>query len=87
MGYIEGTSMLVILFVTMPLKYLMDIGTPNKVVGMTHGILFIAYVLMLVTVALDKRWPSKKTLLGVLAAVVPFGPFVFDRQLEREASH
>ncbi|MFT5432617.1 MAG: integral membrane protein [Myxococcota bacterium] len=85
-GYIEGTSLLLILFVTMPLKYMMDMPGPNKIVGMTHGILFIGYLFMVLSHGTAKQWPKSKIALGVLASIVPFGPFIFDRRLLREES-
>ena len=41
LAFIEGVSFLVILFITMPLKYVLEIPLPNKIFGMLHGVLFI----------------------------------------------
>ena len=40
LAFAEGVSFLLILFITMPLKYLMDMPGPNKIIGMAHGIPF-----------------------------------------------
>ncbi|MFN5148249.1 MAG: DUF3817 domain-containing protein, partial [Flavobacteriia bacterium] len=42
---------------TMPLKYMMDIKGPNYVVGMAHGVLFIAYCMWVVLLHNDKKLP------------------------------
>ncbi len=42
---LEGTSYLLLLFIATPLKYLAENETYVKLLGMPHGILFIAYVL------------------------------------------
>ena len=43
-AYIEGWSFLILLFVAMPLKYLMGFAIATKIVGMTHGGLFIWFI-------------------------------------------
>lgn len=83
LAFIEGVSFLLILFVTMPLKYLYANPMPNKYVGMAHGVLFLAYVVAVVQTHLDRNWPMKKTSLALLASVVPFGTFWADAKLFR----
>jgi integral membrane protein len=71
----EGYSFLAILFVTMPLKYIGGIGLPNTIVGMAHGMLFLAYVVMAIVVAQLLKWSFKDTLIVLVMSVVPFGTF------------
>ena len=71
----EGVSFLALLFVTMPLKYLMDIPGPNQVVGMAHGLLFVAYVFAVIQVKIECNWKIRQMLLALVAAVIPFGTF------------
>lgn len=78
LGRVEGVSFLLILFVTMPLKYFFENPMPNKIVGMVHGLLFILYVFIASLVAMDEKWPRKVKWLAYLASVVPFGTFVFE---------
>ncbi|HCV9476988.1 TPA: DUF3817 domain-containing protein [Staphylococcus aureus] len=40
-GYLEGTSFLLLLCIAMPLKYMLDIPEGVKYIGMAHGILFL----------------------------------------------
>ena len=42
-GYLEGTSFLLLLFIAMPLKYMLDIPEGVKYIGMAHGI-FVYYL-------------------------------------------
>jgi integral membrane protein len=77
-AFIEGISFLVILFITMPMKYLMDMPEPNKVIGMLHGILFILYILAVVQGKYSFNWNGKTTFLALLASVIPFGTFWVD---------
>lgn len=82
-GLLEGTSFLLLLFVAMPLKYLAGQPMAVKLVGWAHGALFVAYLVALAEVALRHRWGAVRTLLGLVASFLPFGPFVFDAYLRR----
>jgi integral membrane protein len=57
-----------------------------RVFGMVHGVVFVAYCLTTVLVAVDQRWSVGRTLLGLAAAVPPFFTVVFDRYAERRGA-
>ncbi len=81
----EGVSYL-LLALTMPLKYMYEIGMPNKVVGMIHGVLFILYCVWILIVAKKNNWSFLKTLIGLGASILPFATFIFDAKvLKKEA--
>lgn len=80
----EGISMIVLLFIAMPLKYGFDMPLMVKYVGWIHGILFMLYVLILIPTSRTLKWPFVKSLMGLAASVLPFGPFIFDRKLKNE---
>lgn len=84
LAFVEGVSFLLILFVTMPLKYLYETPLPNKVVGIVHGFLFIGYCLYALQLKWERSWSIGKLLWLWLASIVPFGTFVADRKLLRE---
>lgn len=84
-GFIEGISFLLLLGIAMPLKYMAGMPKAVSVVGMAHGVLFIAYCIMIWLAAEDQGWSFKTMALAFIAAVVPFGPFVFDRMILSEA--
>ena len=81
-GYLEGMSFLLLLGVAMPLRMYFDISGPVRYVGMAHGILFIAYIVILMSTASKVRMPLWAMPGGVVSALLPFGPFVFDRLLK-----
>lgn len=83
-AFAEGVSYLA-LGITMPLKYLYGMPGPNYVVGMAHGVLFMAYLVLLAVVHRRYGWSLWKSGLAVLAAFVPFGTFIADRKLYRTA--
>lgn len=81
LSLVEGVSTLLLFFVAMPLKYFADMPAAVRVVGSLHGLLFVCLVVLLVMAI--KRVPISQSLalIGMAAAVVPFGPFWFDRKL------
>ena len=82
-GYLEGTSFLLLLGIAMPLKYMMGIPEGVKYIGMAHGVLFIAYILVLMGAASKIKMPLWAMPAGVLGSFLPFGPFVFDHMLKK----
>ncbi len=79
-GFLEGCSFL-LFGLTMPMKYMMEIPLPNQIVGILHGILFIAYVMMVFVVAREKKWPAATQFWAYLASLLPFGTFVVDAKI------
>ncbi|MET0410917.1 MAG: DUF3817 domain-containing protein [Polyangiaceae bacterium] len=84
-GIIEGVSFLVLLGVAMPLKYLAGMPMAVKVVGWAHGLLFMVFLLALWRARQSARWPLSSVAIVFLAALLPFGPFLIDRRLRRDA--
>jgi len=73
-----------LLLAGMFLKYVTDTTELGvRVFGMVHGVVFIAYCLTTVLVAVDQRWTRGRLLLGLVAAVPPFATVLFDRFAER----
>lgn len=83
LSLVEGLSLLVLLFVAMPAKYQFghDFVWP---VGMTHGVLWLAYLLASLVVSHLRKWSVGAWLLALLSSVVPFGFVLLDRRLKRE---
>jgi integral membrane protein len=78
LGWLEGGSFLLLMFVGMPVKYLLGNPAVVKMLGMPHGILFVAYVLLANIIAEEVNWSLKVRLFAFIAAVLPFGTFVFE---------
>lgn len=81
LAFIEGVSFLVILFITMPMKYAFDNPAPNKAFGMVHGLLFILYLLAVIQIKIEQNWSFRKTALALVASIIPFGTFWADKKL------
>ncbi|GAB5415921.1 MAG: DUF3817 domain-containing protein [Crocinitomicaceae bacterium] len=80
LAILEGISYLM-LAITVPLKYWYDMGTPNKIVGMAHGVLFIAYCVWVVVYGRDAKWKLSTIAWSLLASILPFGTFVADAKI------
>jgi integral membrane protein len=83
-GMMEGVSLLILLFIAMPLKYIWQQPETVKIVGWIHGGLFILFITLVLRVYAQRDWPFKKLVWAFLAAFLPFGTFVFDKQLKKE---
>lgn len=80
-AYAEGASFLVLLGIAMPLKYVFGLPLAVRVVGMLHGLLFVLYALLVLEALGAGRFTFRTAALAMLASVLPFGPFVFERKL------
>lgn len=54
-----------------------------RIGGMLHGVVFVAYCLTVLVVAVDQKWRVGRVLLGLLSAVPPFFTIWFDLAGER----
>ncbi|MEE3371761.1 MAG: DUF3817 domain-containing protein [Planctomycetota bacterium] len=80
----EGVSTLVLFGIAMPLKYLLGMPLAVTIVGTVHGFLFVGLVLMLAVSVRQVPLSPGLAFVGMVAAVIPFGPFWFDRKLHAQ---
>lgn len=81
---IEAISYLLLLCVAMPIKYLMDMPDAVKWPGWIHGILFVAYIITLITAAIQYNWSFKRIVVLFLASLLPIVPFILEKRLKEE---
>lgn len=73
-----------LLLIGMWLKYLTratDLGV--RVFGLVHGVVFLAFLLVVVVLWVDQRWPVREAVLAVVAGVVPFATLWAEHRVER----
>lgn len=85
-GMIEGISYLVLLFVSMPLKYIFKFPQAVIINGWVHGFLFVLLAIGILKTWVLCKWPFKRALIAGIASLVPFGTFWFDKSLQKEQS-
>jgi integral membrane protein len=55
-----------------------------QILGPIHGALFLAYVVVALSIRSDLGWSGRTTFWVLVGAVVPFGGYVVDWRLLRE---
>ena len=79
-AFLEGLSYILLLGIATPVKYLMDDPQYVKLLGMPHGILFMAYIVLAFFLKPEKGWKGKTFAIILLASIIPFGTFYVDRK-------
>ena len=83
---VEGCTLVLLVFVAVPLKHLADFPGVTKAMGPIHGIAFLTYIWMLIQMVSAGGWSRGETIKLFIAAVVPFGAFFSARTLTRRAA-
>ncbi|HTF32055.1 MAG TPA: DUF3817 domain-containing protein [Flavitalea sp.] len=85
LAFLEGVSLLVLVFVAVPLKYFFDNPSLVQSVGPVHGVLFLLFVFNALQVGAEQQWKFKETTWKVLVvSFIPFGTFYIDYNILRK---
>ena len=85
LAFLEGVSLLILVFVAVPLKYLFDDPSLVQSVGPIHGALFLLFVFNALQVGVEQQWKFKEITWKVLvASCIPFGTFYIDYNILRK---
>ena len=82
-AFLEGVSYVLLLFIAVPIKYLLNDPTYVKLLGMPHGILFVGYIILSVVGKNKFNWSYFEFFIISAASLVPFGTFYVDRKYLR----
>jgi integral membrane protein len=85
-AYIVGVGLLA-LCAAMVLNYGFDQPQYSRVVGPVHGFLYVVYLALTVDLGLKARWPMTRTVLILLAGMVPFVSFIAERKVTHEITN
>jgi integral membrane protein len=81
-GLLEGVSLVVLLFIAVPIKYINGNPLWVKTIGPIHGAFFILYAIMSFQIASEQNWKFSQTTWKVLlSSFLPFGTFYIDHVL------
>ena len=80
---LEATTLIVLLFVAVPLKHLGHFPVAVTIMGPLHGLAFLAYVWAVFDTTANMRWKAHEIARLVLAAFVPFAGFSTGRYLDK----
>ncbi|MGK0256306.1 MAG: integral membrane protein [Arcobacteraceae bacterium] len=81
-AFVEGISFLVLLFIAMPIKYLLGEPLMVKFVGMAHGGLFLIFIYLLLITAIEYKWKLSFISMAFIASLLPFGTFYLETKLK-----
>lgn len=76
----EGVSLLLLFGIAMPLKYFFNQPLAVEIIGMAHGLLFIAYVLFAIVYKFKMNWKVLDFVTIIFSSIVPFGTFYVDKK-------
>ena len=76
---LEGISYIALL-IAMPAKYVYGNEYFVKLLGLPHGLLFIAYIIIALILKRKTSWINKDFIIVISASIVPFGTFYIDRK-------
>lgn len=84
-GLLEGISLLVLVFIAVPMKYYFGNPEGSRIIGPVHGALFLLFVFNTLSVGVEQQWKFRTTTWKVLlACMIPFGTFYIDRTILRK---
>lgn len=84
-GFLEGVSLLVLVFIAVPMKYYFENPSLTKTLGPVHGALFILFIINTLSVSIEQDWKFQTTTWKViLACFIPFGTFFIDKTILRK---
>ncbi len=82
LGFLEGLSLLILVFIAVPMKYIFNNPELSKLIGPVHGVIFILFVLNALSVSIEQNWKFTTTTWKLLVACfIPFGTFYIDHKI------
>jgi integral membrane protein len=83
-AFLEGISLLVLVGIAVPLKYISNNPGFVRTLGPIHGILFLLFIFNALGTGIEQRWSFRRTTWKVLlACMIPFGTFYVDWKILR----
>ncbi|WCC44742.1 DUF3817 domain-containing protein [Tenacibaculum finnmarkense] len=79
---LEGISYILLLFIAVPIKYLQGDASYVKMLGMPHGVLFVAYIILAIMLKSSQKWNTKTFGIICVLSLLPFGTFFVGKYLK-----
>jgi integral membrane protein len=81
-GLLEGVSLILLMAIGMPMKYVWGNPIWVEIIGPIHGVLFILFVILTLSTSAQYKWKFfPVTAMLLLASFIPFGTFYTDRTI------
>ncbi|HIW35034.1 MAG TPA: MFS transporter [Candidatus Paenibacillus intestinavium] len=82
-GLLDGISLLILLGIAMPLKYIWGIDQAVTIMGSIHGGIFIVYLLAILLTVIRVQWSLLWPAAAMVAAFIPFANFILEWKLKQ----
>ncbi len=79
----EASSLVILVFIAMPLKYWFGLPMAVRIVGSAHGACFLIFLAVLLLCLLSRHIKIWHGLALFIGAFIPFGGFINDFWLKR----
>lgn len=80
----EGTTLILLVCIAVPLKYVWEWPPGVRLMGPVHGIAFLTYCWLLLQTVGAGLWLRREAALLLLSAFVPFASVLSVKLIERE---
>jgi integral membrane protein len=70
---VEGVTLVALLLLAVPAKHLLGFPSATRIVGTVHGLVFLAYVWILIGTVSGGGWRRTEIVRLVITAFIPFG--------------
>lgn len=84
LSLIEGLSLMLLVFLAVPIKYVFQVPMLVKILGPIHGGLFLLFVFMTIAAGVENGWKGKTTATLIATSVIPFGCFYAENKIFRK---
>ena len=80
-AWVTGIGLVILVFVAMPLKYFFGQPLLVAIVGMAHGFLYMAYIVITLLLAERCLWRPVDALVILVAGTIPLASFFAERRV------
>lgn len=81
LGFLEGISFILLVFIAMPIKYIGGNPQPVQVFGQAHGLLFVIFIVYTVFNGIKLKWTYNVIIQVLISSILPFGTFYIDKKI------
>lgn len=71
----EGSTLVILVCVAMPLKYMAGYPQATRITGSVHGFAFLVYVWVVINTVTGGGWRAGEVTRLLVSALIPFGAF------------
>ena len=78
---IEGLSLMLLVFVAVPIKYVLTAPMLVKIFGPIHGGLFLLFIFMTIAAGVEHQWKFRRIAGLILSSIIPFGCLYAEKKI------